>query len=211
MTKETLRTLLPVVLLLAVPIVGVTVLLLMRDDPRTPMVIPRPPVEAPVYLVGIGDIPAEEINGLVAHYREKLDLPITVLPTIPVPAEAFDQSRQQVVAEALIDTIGRSQAAVQDPAAIVIGLTSSDMYIAAREWNYAYSLRAGDRFAVVSTARMGDGWFVDEARRMQRIRKMVTKNIGVLYYRLPQSDDPGSVMYRNILGPQDLDKASEDF
>ena len=211
MTKETLRTLSPIVLLLAVPLVGVAVLLLTEDQPRDTIVIPSPPVEANVYFVGIGDIPTEEIDGLVAHYREKFDLPITVLPTIPIPAEAFDQTREQVVAETLIDAIGRSQAAVQDPAAIVIGLTSSDMYIAAREWNYAYSLRADDRFAVVSTARMGDGLFVDEGRRMQRIRKMVTKNIGVLYYRLPQSDDPGSVMYRNILGPQDLDKASEDF
>ena len=67
----------------------------------------------------------------------------------------------------------------------MIGLTNADMYIAARDWRYAYSLRAQDRFAIVSTARMGDGLFVDEVRRMRRIQKMVTKNLGVLYYQLP--------------------------
>lgn len=40
---------------------------------------------------------------------------------------------------------------------------------------------------------------------------MVTKNVGSLYNRLPQSDDPRSVLYSDILGPSDLDRASEDF
>ena len=30
-------------------------------------------------------------------------------------------------------------------------------------------------------------------------------------YGLAASDDPRSVLYRDILGPQDLDYASEDF
>ena len=58
---------------------------------------------------------------------------------------------------------------------------------------------------------MGDGVFTDSTRRMQRIQKMITKNLGILYYGLPQSDDPGSVLYKSILGPDDLDRASEDF
>jgi hypothetical protein len=56
-----------------------------------------------------------------------------------------------------------------------------------------------------------DAGFATEERRQQRIRKMVTKNIGILYYGLGVSDDPRSVLYRDILGPDDLDYASEDF
>jgi predicted Zn-dependent protease len=186
-------------------------LLRIEDRPRNPIGIPSPPVEAAVYFAPIGNYPTTEVDQLVSHYREKLGLEIAVLPTVRVPAEAFDRTREQLVAEGLIDAIRRTDAAVNDPSAIVIGLTSADMYIAAREWRYAYSLREDDRYAVVSTARMDDGLFVDDARRVRRIQKMVTKNLGILYYRLPQSDDRGSVLYRNILGPGDLDRVSEDF
>ena len=44
-----------------------------------------------------------------------------------------------------------------------------------------------------------------------RLRKMVTKDIGILYYGLPQSANPSSVLYRDIAGIQELDNVGEDF
>lgn len=73
-----------------------------------------------------------------------------------------------------------------------------------------YRAELAEAIAVVSSARMADG-FADEERQHQRLRKMVTKNVGILYYGLAVSDDLRSVLYRDILGPQDLDNASEDF
>jgi hypothetical protein len=52
---------------------------------------------------------------------------------------------------------------------------------------------------------------VSQERVDARTRKMVTKNIGVLYFQLPMSDDPRSVLYRNIGGAQEFDRMSEDF
>jgi hypothetical protein len=46
---------------------------------------------------------------------------------------------------------------------------------------------------------------------LSRIRKIVTKNVGVLYYKLGPSDNPRSVLYRNIGGLRELDNMSEDF
>jgi predicted Zn-dependent protease len=186
-------------------------LLRVEERPRNPIGIPSPPVDAAVYFAPVGNYPTNEVDLLVRHYREKFGLEIGVLPTVHVSADAFDRTREQLVAEGVIDALSRTDAAVKDPSAIVIGLVRADMYIAGRDWRYAYSLRGDDRYAVISTARMGDGLFVDAARRLRRIQKMVTKNLGILYYGLPQSDDPGSVLYRNILGPTDLDRASEDF
>jgi predicted Zn-dependent protease len=185
-----------------------------RDDvavgPASPIGVPSPPVDREIYLAPIGDFPRDEADVLVAHYLDKFELTIEVLPSIPVPDEAMDAERGQLIAERLIDAIAANQVLAEDPDAVVIGLTNVDMYIAARDWNYAYGLRSRGTFAVVSSARMGDG-FADEARQHQRLRKMVTKNIGILYYGLAVSDDPRSVLYRDILGPQDLDYASEDF
>lgn len=210
--KVSLRTF-GLLLVVGVIVEAVVVVLLLRASeprPRNPIGIPTPPVAAPVYFAPIGDVPSEETDGLARHYQGKFGLRITVLPELPVPVDAFDADRGQLIGERLLDALASTEAARQDPHATVIGLTSLDIYTLGEDWNYAYSLRR-DRFAVVSTARMGDGWFTDPTRRMQRIRKMVTKNLGVLYYRLPLSDDPGSVLYRSILGPQDLDRASEDF
>jgi predicted Zn-dependent protease len=178
--------------------------------PASPIGVPSPPVERAVYLAPIGDFAKDETDALVAHYLEKFDLTIEVLPSIPVPDEAMDAARGQLIAERLIDAIAANQVVAGDPEAVVIALTNVDMYIAAKDWNYAYGLRSGGTLAVVSSARMGDG-FADEARQHQRLRKMVTKNIGILYYGLGVSDDPRSVLYRDILGPRDLDYASEDF
>ena len=178
--------------------------------PASPLGVPRPPVERAVYLAPFGDFPRGDADALVAHYLEKFDLTIEVLPSIPVPLEATDTEREQLIAERLIDAIAATEVVQKDPEAVVIGLTDVDMYIAARDWNYAYGLRSGDSLAVVSAARM-DAGFADEARQHQRLRKMVTKNLGILYYGLAVSDDPRSVLYRDILGPQDLDYASEDF
>lgn len=52
---------------------------------------------------------------------------------------------------------------------------------------------------------------VNEEQILMRLRKMVTKNVGVLYFHLRQSDDPRSVLYRNVGGIQDLDYMGEDF
>ena len=185
-----------------------------QDDvavgPASPLGVPSPPVERAVYLAPFGDFPREDADALVAHYREKFDLTIEVLPSIRVPDAAMDAGRDQLIAERLLDAIAAHEVLASDPDAVVIGLTDVDMYIAARDWNYAYGLRSGGTLAVVSSARM-DAGFATEERRHQRLRKMVTKNLGILYYGLAVSDDPRSVLYRDILGPQDLDYASEDF
>jgi hypothetical protein len=47
--------------------------------------------------------------------------------------------------------------------------------------------------------------------RMARLRKMVGKNIGLLHYGLELRDDPASMLYYAVGGPQDLDLMSEQF
>ena len=51
----------------------------------------------------------------------------------------------------------------------------------------------------------------DEELLRSRLRKMVIKNIGMMYYGLPVSRDPRSVLYGNVLGLDDLDYMSEFF
>ncbi len=130
--------------------------------PASPIGVPIPPVERAVYLAPIGDFPRADADALVAHYLEKFDLAIEVLPSIPVPSGAMDAERDQLVAERLLDAIAATDVVAADPEAVVIGLTDVDMYIAARDWRYAYGLRSGGTLAIVSAARMDDGFATEE-------------------------------------------------
>jgi hypothetical protein len=161
-----------------------------------------------VFFVPIGDFPKGDAEALVAHYNEKFGLTIGVLPSMAVPDAAVDPARKQVIAERLIEAIATTTPTAADPAAVVIGLTSDDMYIASESWGYAYGLRAQGRLAIVSSARLDDFW---GSLKMRRLQKMITKDIGLLYFGLPLSDDPASVLYRDVGGPTDLDQMSEDF
>jgi predicted Zn-dependent protease len=178
---------------------------------RSPMPVPDPPVARNVYFAPIGDFPREKVEALVAHYREKYDLTIEIAAPIPVPPDALDTTRIQLGADRLLEAIKTSDVAVADPEAVIIGLTDQDMYIEELTWRYAYAFRSNNGLhAVISTARF-DAYRADEAKQMQRLRKMITKNLGFLYYGLGSSDDPGSVMYGQIMGPDDLDAVSEDY
>ena len=181
-----------------------------EHGPASPIGVPRPPVARNVYLAPFGDFPQEDVEALVAHYREKFDLAIRILPSIPIPDDAIDATRHQLIAERLLDALAASEAATRDPNGVVIALTDADIYIASQDWRYAYGMRSLGTLAVVSSARMVD-LPADPDRQMERLRKMVTKNLGILYYGLDVSDDPRSVLYKDILGPDDLDYMSEDF
>ena len=101
-----------------------------------------------------------------------------------------------------------------DGPVIAIGLTTRDMFNPDVEWNYVFSYRE-NRMAVVSPARMDRGCMgvfpADEQRIDARLRKMVGKNIGIMYFGLGLSRDPASMLYGNIRGPQELDAMSELF
>jgi predicted Zn-dependent protease len=171
-----------------------------------------------LHFVGIGSVKPGLIEHLVSYFDRAFDLKIEVLPALSLDGQAVDEPRGQAIAEELITTIRRRYThLVRNPNARVIGITPRDMFILAmqKRWRFAFSLRGDDRrFAVISYARMDPvayGQPPNEELLRSRLRKMVMKDIGVMYYGLPLSNDPRSVMYSNILGIDDLDRMTEQF
>jgi predicted Zn-dependent protease len=174
------------------------------------------PVLPVIYLLPLDGTSTTTINGLTEYYKQKFNVKIEVLPIIPVEAQASDNSRRQLIAEELIETIKRTyQSQLKHPKSIIIGVTADDMYIRQKvDWRFAFSFRNGDRYAVVAIARMNPvnlGDPPNEAVMRTRLRKMITKNIGMLLYNLPQNNNPKSVLYSGILGVDELDAIGEDF
>jgi predicted Zn-dependent protease len=165
-----------------------------------------------VVLAPIGDFPQDTARQIAERFRSKYGLAIQAGPTVPLPSESFDAERGQVDSDVLMSTLERE---FPDAGTVVIGLTSADMFIRDVDWRYAFSNRRAPRLAVVSLFRMDRGCLgirlADEETRMARLRKMVGKNIGVLFYKLPQSSHPRSMLYAYIGGPQELDTIREVF
>lgn len=168
-----------------------------------------------VYLVPLGDFPSSTTDRLADYYLKHYGIDVKTLPKIELTDTVKNKERKQLNAEELVTLMKDARPElVHDPKAFVIGLTSEDMYIEHRDWQYAYSWRQEGKYAVVSSNRMNVGGIfkgVSDEQIHVRLRKMVTKNIGLLYYRLPSSDDPRSVLYGRVDGMRDLDNMGEEF
>ena len=202
---------------LASGMVGVAIYLFASSWPGSEL--PPPPLTprgGPIYFVPLGTPDAPGLDALAAHLERRYVISVRILGPLTLEESVVDNRRRQLIAEPLIDLMKRGYPAeAADPAAVLVGVTTHDLYIAGHTiWRFAFSLRQEDRFAVVSTARMDNatlGGRPDPQLLETRLRKMVTKNLGIMYFGLQQSKSRRSVLYGPILGVDDLDSIGEDF
>lgn len=171
-----------------------------------------------VYFVALGDFPEDMLRDLAQYYRQKYNLQVQVLPKLPEP-EATRHIwvwTKQVQAEPLVVSLRAAfPELAHNPRAVLIGLTTADIYPGSVDWRFTFTWRANElHTAVVSSARMGlhyPGEPVDGSDPETRVRKMVTKDIGLLYFGKSPSSNPRSVLYNQIGGIEELDHVGEDF
>lgn len=154
---------------------------------------------------------------LAVWLRARYSLDARVLPSQPLPDSAWNRPRQQYVAELLYAQIKRDfPALASDPHAYLIGLTDANMYSVLNSWGGSFSQRDGERAAIVSSAGMDDRQqrstqTVPPAKAaadlQARLRRIVLKDVAVLYWNLPVNNDPSSILHQ----PQDPDLPTEDI
>jgi tetratricopeptide (TPR) repeat protein len=168
-----------------------------------------------LYFVPLNNYSAAAVTKLVNFCKQKLGVEATVMQQVPFALTTVDKKRQQVIAEEAVELMKiKYRDLVSDPNAVVIGLTDEDMYIRDKNWQWAFGYWTQRRFAVVSSARMDPANLAGTANDVlteARLRKMVLKNIGVLFYLYPSNYDPKSVLYNEVHGVEDIDKMGEDF
>ena len=175
--------------------------------------VPPMPSGRTVHFAPLGAFPAADLEDLATFYAERYDLEVQILSPAAIPRVARDAARDQLVVETLIEALRAAYPEARDPSRVVIGFTSDDVHIRERpDWTWAFGMATEGHLAVLSTARMGPepGPFGHQLETA-RLRKMVTKYIGFLFFDLSLSSDPHSVLYNNILGVPDLDAMGEDF
>lgn len=131
-----------------------------------------------VDLVPIGDVPAPVKREASAVLRSVYDAEVSMAPDRDLPADAYDEGRDQYHAESFIEL-----AADRTTGGNAIALTDADLYY--RRRNYVFGLAYLDgRSCVVSTNRLGtssDGGFSQRSAQdvfVDRLRKEVVHEAG---------------------------------
>jgi hypothetical protein len=162
-----------------------------------------------VWLVPLGEPGSVDVaqlaQELAAHYR----LPVAVLPDLALPRWTLDANERSLVAEQLV--LLTRQAYRARGCAAIIGITDYEMYAAGEGRTHVFSWRAPPRYGVVSTSSLAAN-ILDRLRghsRHERTRKLVARNIGFLYYRRHEVDDPHSLLRPPMHGNGDIDKLKE--
>jgi YD repeat-containing protein len=167
-----------------------------------PMRLPSVPAKE-VYLIPIGLSPNEPLDWAPNYYKAKLGISVTVLPSAAIGPEVEGPDRQQLNADKCIDSLLKLYPdLVRDPFAILIGVTSRDIYIPSLEMDYAENLRTQDRFAIVSSARLHPPSLMERWNPEwlnSRLQKLLTKNLVMLYFDLPMSSDCTSALSGGVL------------
>jgi hypothetical protein len=178
------------------------------DLTSAPQRLRLPPVPTKkVYLIPVGLATGEPLDWAPAYYKAKFDIDASVLPAVPLPEKFVNPRRRQVDSEGCVEYLRKLHPELDaDPSALLIGVTSRDIYIASFNWTYAENYRQGARFAVVSSAQLHPPEIMSRWNPEwlhSRLQKMLTKNIVMPYFDLPMSSDYTSLLSGGVLsGPQ---------
>lgn len=125
---------------------------------------------------------------------------------------AVDHRRGQLDAVSVADQLARSFQEVRGARpATILGVTAFDTYSSTfatdpYDFGAAKQFPSKQGFAVVSTARLGS----DEAR-FRRVEAMALRYVGLLYFGLPQSSSPTSVLAPSLQTLEELDRLELRF
>src|SRR5581483_9721062 len=153
------------------------------------------------------------LEGLPEFYKEHFGLEVIVSSPVVLEDSVWDRTRDQLIAEQLVDFMRmKLPHLARDEKAVLIAVTGEDMYFRERNWGFTYTYWDGDRGGAVSTARFAvSEEEKPDARVNARVRKMISRVIGMLALRLPRSEDPTSVLAKELYGSFSADLMSDNL
>jgi YD repeat-containing protein len=121
-----------------------------------------------------------------------------LLPGIPIDPKVFDSRRNQLNSDKCVEFLIEKYPEIsRDPSSILIGVTSSDMYLPGFALSYAENARRQGRYAIISSARLHPPVLLEKWNPewlISRVQKLLTKNLAMLYFDLPMSSEYTSLL-----------------
>ena len=167
-----------------------------------------------VYFLPIGLDDGESLDWAPSYYKARLGVDVVVLPPVPLDPKLVDPERNQLNADKCFDFMKLQHPEIAgDPSSLLLAVTSTDLYIPALGWRYAENSRMDSRYAIISSARLHPpllGLWNPEWLNA-RVQKLLTKNIGILYFDLPMSADYTSLLSSGVLSGIQIDEMAGDI
>jgi YD repeat-containing protein len=170
-----------------------------------------------IYLVQMGEHKDPySLEDFAKWLRTKYALDVQVLPAMAIDPSAWDARRHQFVAELLEAQIKQNHADLAtDHDAYLIGFTDGDMYSTRQLWASTFTQRDSMRAAIISSDGMEDtaqqradlGAQGATDRFPARMKRILLKDVAVLYWHLTVNDDPTSLLHDTL----DPDLPTEDI
>src|SRR5579872_940096 len=150
-----------------------------------------------LYFVPVGK-QAIPVQSLADYYLQKFKIHVTVLPALETrPADCAPARKQCVAEELQVEMVNAYPEVAQNPNSVMIALTDEDIFSRSQGWSFTYSWHF-EQIGIVSTSRMG-GRNATDAQRLASTKQMLTKYIAMMYFRVPISFDPTSIMYSPLI------------
>jgi hypothetical protein len=165
-----------------------------------------------VYLVPLGNVRHVDVLALAEEIGLRYHVPASTLPPVVLPFWTLDPSEGELNGDQLIHLLQLAYPAHGGRAA-VIGITDYDMFSPGLGVHGLFSLRNPAPYGVVSSSPLAASLF-DRLRghdRHERVRKLVARNIGFLYFGRPESSDPHSLLRSSMSSVHDIDALHEDL
>jgi YD repeat-containing protein len=163
-----------------------------------------------VYLVPIGLTQGESVQWATDYYKSKLGIYVKLLPPVALDPKLIDPARRQLNPNKSVDLLAEKYPEIaRDPSAILVGVTSADMYFPGFNWSYAENVRTEGRYAIISTARLHPPSLLGRLNPEwlnSRLQKLLTKNLVMLYFDLPMSSDYTSLLSGGVLSGIEIDR-----
>lgn len=169
-----------------------------------------------IYLVQMGDHKDPySLDDFAKWLHSKYALDVEVLPPVKIDKSAWNIKRKQYEAQALYGQIKSDfPSLAADPDAYLIGFTDADMYSIHQYWQSSFTQRDSERAAVISADGMQESLFERMSFHAKanehfhaRLRRILLKDVALLYWHLPQNDDPTSLLHNTL----DPDLPTEDI
>lgn len=167
-----------------------------------------------IYIVPIGGVQGLGLDELPEFYRSRHGISVQLLDPLPLDPKARNVARKQLIFEELTDLMqARYPQLAKDKSAFFIGITDEDLYI--RDFTGSFTYTAYHEFyrtGVISSARFIPHPLAGNEKLLRaRIRKLVGRTMGFIVFDLPRSNDPSSLMYRDLYGSASVDLMSDSF
>lgn len=164
-----------------------------------------------VYLVPLGNVRHVDVRALADEVGLRYRVPTSTLAPVALPSWTLDAKEGELNGDQLIRLLQLTYPARERAA--VIGITDCDMFSTSLGMHGLFSLRNPMPYAVVSSSSLGATLFdrLHGHDRHERVRKLVGRNIGFLYFQRPESSDPRSLLRSSMSSVDDIDALDEDL